>query len=581
MAKKTIRTRVGGTKARAEHDFFLCNISGSVTVAQRVGGSRFEVFFQRLSLLLSYTSARAYGLFLLGFGLLSVVTDFIKDYLGLYETTPLAALIAGAAVSIFAIPLTLTDKPIAAVSQEYMLTDYIVHEFFCIKRVSCGASFRGIHPALMLVFGLLLAILSNFVSTLYIVVALFGLLYFRLAMVSPEFSFFGIFLALPYFPLFDKQGTVLAALIVVTLISYFRRVILGKRVFFIEQYDIVIFAMLLLLFVLGVFTPGASYFFSALPVIILTLGYTLAGNLVTNRRLADAAIHALIISSVPVSAVALTQFIGGVGSGAFVGVGATFSSPEALAAFLIAPLAFSLYFATDSSSVGGRVLYSFIALLVASALFTTLSAFALVALLVGALTSLASRIRRGSGPFLAVLMLGPQLLLLLPSAVLDMISRLPFSESIGLSAVLDGWKEALSSLGETVFLGRGIGEWGTEGASSLLLEMLSESGLFVLLLFLLLIVLRCIQRSKYQKFVRNSQVREVSYTCTSVIAALLTLGVFTDIFSDVSVYYLFGCIFGTGSATMRIAKREHDDRVGYFTDGRDFDSSALDVTIRQ
>ena len=581
MAKKILHNIDIKPKKRVKRDFFLRNISGSVTVAQRVGGSRFEMFFQRLSMLLSYTSVRAYGLFLLGFGLLSVVSDFVKDYLKFFESTPFASLIAGAIVSIIAIPLALVDKPVAIATQEHMLADYIIHEFFCIKRVPSGEGARGIPTALMLVFGLVLGILSNFVSFIYILVGLFGILYIRLAMVSPEFSFFGIFLALPYFSLFDKYGIVLSALIVVTLVSYFRRVILGKRVFSLEQYDIVLCVMLLLIFAIGLFTRGVQPFYAAMLVILLTLGYTLAGNLVTNRRLADAAIHALIISSVPISVIALVQFIKSAASGVLVGGVATFSSPEALAAFLIAPLAFSIYFVTVSTSVGGRILYSFISLLVAAALFSTLSVFSLLALLVGVCANLFSRIRHGSGIFLAALMLGPYLLVLLPSSVIAEISAVPFFEDIRLSEVLTRWRESFSLIGESFFTGQGIGEWGHAGASNLLLEMLAETGIFTLFVFLFLTALRCIHSSKYQRYVRRSQVREVSYMCTTVIAALFALGVFTDIFSDVATYYLFWCIFGIGSATMRIAKRERDDRVGYFTDGSDVDSSSIDITIRQ
>jgi O-antigen ligase len=219
--------------------------------------------------------------------------------------------------------------------------------------------------------------------------------------------------------------------------------------------------------------------------------------------------------------------------------------------------------------------------LVAAALFSTLSVFSLLALLVGVCANLFSRIRHGSGIFLAALMLGPYLLVLLPSSVIAEISAVPFFEDIRLSEVLTRWRESLSLIGESFFTGQGIGEWGRAGASNLLLEMLAETGIFTLFVFLFLTALRCVHSSKYQRYVRRSQVREVSYMCTTVIAALFALGVFTDIFSDVATYYLFWCIFGIGSATMRIAKRERDDRVGYFTDGSDVDSSSIDITIRQ
>ena len=68
-------------------------------------------------------------------------------------------------------------------------------------------------------------------------------------------------------------------------------------------------------------------------------------------------------------------------------------------------------------------------------------------------------------------------------------------------------------------------------------------------------------------------------TTVSVIM-LMVYGVFNYIWSDMTMYYLFWCVFGIGSAVLRISKQEFDDRVAYFSDGSAEDSSSIDITIR-
>ena len=51
------------------------------------------------------------------------------------------------------------------------------------------------------------------------------------------------------------------------------------------------------------------------------------------------------------------------------------------------------------------------------------------------------------------------------------------------------------------------------------------------------------------------------------------------IWSSTSAYYLFWCIFGMGSATLRVAKRDYDDKVLYYEETGDSDSSVIDIEI--
>ena len=78
----------------------------------------------------------------------------------------------------------------------------------------------------------------------------------------------------------------------------------------------------------------------------------------------------------------------------------------------------------------------------------------------------------------------------------------------------------------------------------------------------------------------NSQVRKLSEYATMTLSVLIVFGAFNYIWANMTAYYLFWCVFGLGSAGLRVSKQEFDDRVAYFSDGRADDSSAIDITIK-
>jgi hypothetical protein len=51
------------------------------------------------------------------------------------------------------------------------------------------------------------------------------------------------------------------------------------------------------------------------------------------------------------------------------------------------------------------------------------------------------------------------------------------------------------------------------------------------------------------------------------------------IWSEPSAYYFFWCLFGIGSATLRVAKKDYDDKVVYYEESSAFDSSVIDIEI--
>ena len=80
-------------------------------------------------------------------------------------------------------------------------------------------------------------------------------------------------------------------------------------------------------------------------------------------------------------------------------------------------------------------------------------------------------------------------------------------------------------------------------------------------------------------YVRNSQIEKISILSGACLFSLLAFGMVNYIWSDISAYYLFWCIFGIGSASLRVAKRDYDDKVIYYEETSAFDSSVIDIEI--
>ena len=124
-----------------------------------------------------------------------------------------------------------------------------------------------------------------------------------------------------------------------------------------------------------------------------------------------------------------------------------------------------------------------------------------------------------------------------------------------------------------------IGVFGYTDSSNLLIELGLEAGIFALISFLLLLMTRLHHRAIRYLYVRNSQIKSLSVVSGVAMFCILAFGMVNYIWSGTSAYYLFWVVFGMGSATLRVAKRDYDDKVLYYEETGDSDSSVIDIEI--
>ncbi len=604
MARGNLTDILIGYERDAEYGtkFKSISVTGNVTRTRSRFVRRMLGLCRSLLNTFSYSSTRSYGLFLIGFGLFSFLLHTIRTYTA-GDQIPLYVIISSVVLSLLGIPLVCFDKQLAIAMQDFPLTDYIFFEFFCLKRmhrIKLNAARNGddavllVKPYVALILGLLLAAFTMLVPMWYIMLGIGVLVYLFLTFISPEFSFFSIILAMPYLPTLDFSDFILGMAVLVTFLSFAVKVALGKRVYHFEQYDLLLALFLAFVLISGIFVKGLASFGASLILVLFAMGYVLSSSLISNRRLADCLINALIISAIPVSAHAVFVGIKSLvanGFGGFAPVSATFESESSLAIYLLVAAIFTLYYIKASYHIAARLGYGLVFVLIFLALLSTACTWAFIAGLFGVAAYLFTRLRRAGPLFVGMLCFLPYLLLFVGGDTLRLLDNVPIISTLGLGDLADRWSASFNMLLDNLFVGVGIGsdsflreivhyspERYTDSAN-LLLEIGCEAGVFALIAFLAIILVRLVHRIAYRRYVAVSEVRYLSAFSSVAMCVLFVFGAVSYLFSDLTLNLLYWCVFGIGSAALRVAKREHDDLIGYYSDGRSRDSSSMDIEL--
>jgi hypothetical protein len=180
----------------------------------------------------------------------------------------------------------------------------------------------------------------------------------------------------------------------------------------------------------------------------------------------------------------------------------------------------------------------------------------------------------------------PYLIPALPEKYLDSISFVLNFEA-PLSEIAKKLYENITVAFENPIFGIGIGKDSydayvgavTERADNLFLGIASSVGMIALFVLIITISLKFLQDSVYSHYVKYSSVHVASAMSTAAISALLILGAFGNLFESPELFFTFFVLFGISSATLRVAKKETDDRLNYYGDARSSQTSAIDINL--
>ena len=363
---------------------------------------------------------------------------------------------------------------------------------------------------------------------------------------------------------------------------------------YLERYDAIIGVMMLFVLISGAFMKGTSSFTGSVELVLLILGYTLASNVIANRRLADRAINSIVISSLVPAIISVVNFLidligSEISSLTQVFNYSVFPSSGACAVFMIVSIFYSTAMMIQTQGLR-RLFYTVIALVDLLCLAISGELIALIALVLGSAAFLTLKYPRISAWTLIAFPFVPYIIAALPNSAIDVLFSFIPSLSTG-HEVLMLWERSLSLFASNLFFGIGIGSeafaeeiakygiYSFTNSSNLFIEIALEAGVFALICFVVLLVVRIFHRSGFHFYVKNSELNVLAPVSTLCTLALVAYGSFNYIFTDPTSYYLFWCVFGIGSAALRVAKKETDDRMLYYEDTRAAYSSAIDVNI--
>lgn len=563
--------------------FFAKDISGIGSArVRRPLFSKLGRLADRISKTVTYTSTRTFGYMLISFGLVSLIMHLAKYYFMDDPVVQLSTLITSAVLAIVGLPLIFIDKPMCLALQDFVLTDYIFFEFFSIKRMRSEENVRTIHPIVGVLIGFVPAVFAFFFSIEAVLGVLLGLLFVAVSLVSPEFPFLFLILAIPYINLIPASDIVLVGIVLLILVSFFRKVLLGKRVYVFGISDVLIFIFVAIIIGFGVIGGGSESTLGAWIMAAATLGYIPTANMIVNRRLADCTVNAVIVSAVPASLYSVVTYIIGLANGEMNPTGAFMQSPESFAAFLAVATVMTLFLAREFTGIK-RVPYVLSAVLFALALFATQCAPVLLLLPLGVIAYLLITMTRLPGELLLVLYLVPLAVFFLPGSVLYTVSD-TLDMPLTLGEMRAQFASALDIFASNVFVG--VGADGTANASTApvfntMLAFACKFGVFAFVAVALIVILRLRQVSVYSRYLNSSSLRSLSDMTLLSIFVLLVFGWFYDVTASPDIYLLFFSVFGMSTASLRVSKREYDDSLGYFGDNIGADSSDADITIKR
>ncbi len=549
----------------------------------RGGAARFLNFIGRC---LSYTTTRAYGCFLMSFGFLSLLLHLGEYYFKSSPEVPLHTLLLCALVVIIAIPLLIFSKPICIAAQDFAITDRLFFEFLSIKRMHKNIEHKSIPPLLAVFLGFIPAALGYILSVEWVLLGMFILVLAFIAFTSPEFSMILSVVLLPYLPLFENSTLLLCSLSLITFISYAMKVVIGKRSFSFDVYTVIAAAVILVALIGGISGYGGTTLKNSLVAVSLVMAYFPISNIVINRRLADSVINAVAVSAAPITVISIIEFVVEHPKTSFAvpkystpGISAFFTSPSALAAFFLVSSILTLVCVVERKGLVGKGIFTLIFFLQIAVLGLVMQPGALIAVFFAMLAYAVIRSRKIPIAVLLLLVVIPHFFFLLPSDFLDTLY-----DSAGLYPIFSDrlleYGEGFSLLKENIWFGIDF-KTGSMADYNALLGVGLELGVIALALLAFALIIRLGHLSYFRLYVRNSGIASVADMTAVALIALFVYGAFENVFADITVAYIFFLVFALSTASLRTAKRENDDLLGYYGDSRSSDSSALDVSVNR
>ena len=453
-----------------------------------------------------------------------------------------------------------------------------------------------------IIAGAVLGGLSYFVNPTYYVIAIFVMLAATLIIIFPELGILAMLAVIPTATFFAHPSLMLLSLGCFTAVSFFIKLLRGKRMARFRLIDIAIMAFIVIRLTSGVFgAGGTAAFVQSLMAFGLALVYFLAVNLIRNKEWIKRSVSVFVLFAVVSLIIGVFQmFVGGFESGwldssAFsditVRISSTFNNPNNFAAYILLLIPFLISLLLESKSPKGMVFYGLAILMALVCMVQTWSRGAWLGLCVSIVVFFLVYSRK-SLPYLAaggaVSVLG--ISMFAPTIENRFLSIGNLSES-SISYRISAWKGIFDMLGTAGWVsGIGFGEasfsalypafaysgaWAVKHAHSLYLQIITESGIPVLLLFIVVMILFVQNCFEYLYRVKNPECRNIVVAGVSSVIGFLVMGLTDYVWYNSRVYLAFWLVLAMVNANIRVGFAEHNRNI--YNEKSNFYSADLEI----
>ncbi|MBE6545870.1 MAG: hypothetical protein E7668_00330 [Ruminococcaceae bacterium] len=533
---------------------------------------------------------KRFGNLLFSFGAYTILVYFVRLFVPGLTESGVEYAVFGAILCILSVPMLWSKDNVATAVGGGILTKAIFVDAFGFReeafRLPTKKSKSGSNY--MVLFGMLLGILTLFVDPLDIILVLLSIIGVSLVLSSPELGVIFALFFLPFFSFFESPVIMLGMLVLMISISYFIKLLRGKRILKIELLDLAVLLFLLVLFFSGTITAGGTVGYNeALISSVLMFGYFLVVNLMRTEKWLKRCVMALVSSGTIVAVIGILQYVLGIFEvGAWLDteyfsdirgrVVSLFDNPNILAFYLVLILPFSLFTMTKANSLKKKIVSGFSVLSILLCIVCTWCRGAWLASLLCLLLFALIYSKKSLRYLLLACFLIPFIPIILPDSVLGRLMSIgDLADSSTMYRVYT-WKGTLEAIKEYFWGGIGYGPTaygeiyprfayaGIEAAEhshSLFLQILLGMGIGGLLIFLAVVLLSAQMNFEYIKTAKDRTSKLMVAASLCAVLASLFMGAFDFIWYNYRIFFLFWAILGLACACIRVGndeKRRHD-----------------------
>ena len=431
------------------------------------------------------------------------------------------------------------------------------------RQVSRG--WEGYFVAVIL--AILTSALTYFVSPLTVVLVILALVAVALVFNFPEIGVVSTIFFAPLLGFFERAGTILAIIVMLSLISFVLKLIVGKRAIKIRVVDAVVILFSALVLAGGIITSGGEKSLaSSLMYVILLSFYFLVVNLMNTKEWLERCVAAIAIPAGIVAAVGVFGYatvsmpLKWLDTGMFAEIGSravsTFDNPNMLATYLVLTSPFIwIYLVRKGTSASGRIIAIIGSAASVGCMVLTWSRGGWLGIIVAAAVFIVANYKYTLKYFLLAALSSPLWINLLPSNVTSRFASIGNVADSSTYYRLYTWKGTLRMLSEHYLGGIGVGESafahvyplyayvGTEVTAhshNLFLQITVELGVAGLVLFLIAAFM--ISQRGFGCIKLNSENKGVACAVSAAIAGLtgaLVHGVVDHIWYNYRVFFMF------------------------------------------